>query len=56
MDRAAMVASVLGSTRAEGLEPNQETLDLLQRYADGEASEADLEEYKRKLVEEYKPI
>lgn len=43
VDRHEIVASALGSTRAEGLEPDEETVAVLEAWARGEVSDADLD-------------
>lgn len=49
--REIAAADALGSTRAEGLEPSEETLALVERWKRGEISDADLEAAERRIAE-----
>lgn len=49
--RKTAAADALGSTRAEGIEPSPQTLAVIERWAAGELSDADLEQTEREIVE-----
>ena len=42
LQRKRAVAAAVGSVRAEGLEPSKETLDQLEKFAQGEADIDDI--------------
>jgi Antitoxin VbhA len=49
-EREIAAADALGSTRAEGLEPSKQSLLLVQQWARGEISDAELEAAEDKVV------
>jgi hypothetical protein len=50
VDRSQIVADVAGSLHLEGLEPSPEALALLDAWARGDASDADLEAAEQRLL------
>ncbi len=48
--RQHAAATALGSVRAEGLEPEPEVVELLERWARGEVSDAQLDEARKTLA------